>query len=57
MNDPILMPGVEDKIMKGKLKKLGYFDYLEEEFCDPYFTSVARLEKAGLKIFHKRNRS
>jgi len=57
MNDPILMPQVEDKIMKRKLKKLGYFDYLEEEFCDPYFTSVARLEKAGFKIFHKRNRS
>ena len=56
MNDPALMPDSENQIMKKKLKKLGYFDYLEEEFCDPYYTSVQRLEKAGYHIFNQKNR-
>jgi len=34
-----------------KLKEVGYKDYLEEEICDPYDTSVIRLRKAGFSIF------
>jgi hypothetical protein len=37
--------------MISKLKQLGYEDYLEEEYCDPYATALARMEKAGVDLF------
>ena len=46
----------ENQAMMRKLKKLNYQDYLEEEVCDPYYTSVKRLEKAGYQIFKRRKR-
>ena len=56
MNDPVLMSREENQAMLKKLKELNYQDYLEEEVCDPYFTSVKRLEKAGYQIFERRER-
>ncbi len=51
MSDSRLMPKEERKEMVRKLRKVGYKDYLEEETCDPYDTSVKRLRKAGFSIF------
>ena len=51
MSDPRLMPGEERRVLLQKLREIGYYGYLEEEVCDPYPTSVARLEKAGYHIF------
>ena len=56
MNDPALMPEQENKAMLEKLEELNYQDYLEEEVCDPYYTSIRRLEKAGYQIFKRRKR-
>ena len=56
MNDPVLMEREENQAMMKKLKELNYQDYLEEEVCDPYYTSVKRLEKAGYQIFKRRKR-
>ncbi|MEA3475427.1 MAG: radical SAM protein [Candidatus Cloacimonadota bacterium] len=51
MSDTKLMPKKERNRMIMKLHKIGYYDYLEEEVCNPYNTSVLRLKKAGWKIF------
>ena len=51
MSDPQVMPREERTVMLRKLKEFGYRDYLEEEYCDPYPTAVARLEKAGGDLF------
>jgi len=51
MSDSQLMPKEERREMIKKLKEVGYKDYLEEEICDPYDTSVIRLRKAGFSIF------
>jgi uncharacterized Fe-S cluster-containing radical SAM superfamily protein len=51
MSDSRLMPKEERKEMLRKLRQIGYKDYLEEEICDPYDTSVVRLRKAGFSIF------
>jgi len=51
MSDSRLMPKEERNEMIRKLKEVGYKDYLEEEICDPYDTSVIRLRKAGFSIF------
>jgi len=51
MSDPRLMSKDEKEAMIKKLQQIGYFDYLEEEACDPYDTTLVRLEKAGWKIF------
>jgi len=51
MSDPRVMPKEDRKEMIGKLREVGYKDYLEEEVCDPYDTSVIRLRKAGFSIF------
>ena len=56
MNDPAIMSREENNAMLRKLKELNYQDYLEEEVCDPYFTSVKRLEKAGYQVFRRRGR-
>ncbi|MEW6684700.1 MAG: radical SAM protein [Candidatus Edwardsbacteria bacterium] len=47
MSDPRLMPQEERKVLLQKLKQLGYDDYLEEEICDPYETTITRLKKAA----------
>jgi uncharacterized Fe-S cluster-containing radical SAM superfamily protein len=46
MSDPRVMPKEERHVMVWKLKDLGYEGYLEEEYCDPYPTALARMEKA-----------
>jgi len=51
MSDSRLMPKEERTQMIKKLREIGYKDYLEEEICDPYDTSVVRLRKAGFSIF------
>ncbi len=51
MSDPRLMPKAEREAMIQRLREIGYTDYLEEERCDPYDTSIARLKAAGFKIF------
>ena len=51
MSDSRLMPKEERREMIKKLREIGYKDYLEEEVCDPYDTSVVRLRKAGFSIF------
>jgi uncharacterized Fe-S cluster-containing radical SAM superfamily protein len=51
MSDPRLMPSQERENLIRKLCEVGYNSYLEEEICDPYPTSIARLEKAGFNIF------
>jgi uncharacterized Fe-S cluster-containing radical SAM superfamily protein len=48
MSDPRVMPKEERHIIICKLKEVGYDDYLEEEYCDPYPTALARMEKANL---------
>ena len=51
MTDPALMPEEERQAMITRLKDMGYADFFEEEGCDPYPTSVARLKAAGFDIF------
>jgi uncharacterized Fe-S cluster-containing radical SAM superfamily protein len=51
MTDPRLMPPAERKALIRKLHQVGYRDYLEEETCDPYPSSVARLKAAGFDLF------
>jgi len=51
MSDERLMPRTERKSLIMKLKEMRYSDYLEEERCDPYPTSISRLQKAGFTIF------
>lgn len=50
MSDPRVMPKEERHVMIWKLKQLGYEDYLEEEYCDPYATALARMEKANWEM-------
>ena len=47
MSDPRLMPKEERHVIIWKLKEMGYQGYLEDEYCDPYPTAQARMEKAG----------
>ncbi len=49
--DPRLMPSSEREDMLRRLKESGYKEYLEEEVCDPYRTSIARLKEAGFELF------
>ncbi len=51
MTDKRLMPLEERNALLQKLESIGYKDYLEEELCDPYPTSVVRLEKADFKLW------
>ncbi|MDI6892476.1 MAG: radical SAM protein [Actinomycetota bacterium] len=53
MSDPRLMPKTEREAMLRKLAEVGYEGYLEEEICDPYQTTIVRLEKAGSDIYKK----
>jgi len=45
------MPSSEREDMLRRLKESGYKEYLEEEVCDPYRTSIARLKEAGFELF------
>jgi hypothetical protein len=51
MTDPRLMPQDERRHLLRRLRETGYTDWVEEEVCDPYRTSLVRLEKAGFDIF------
>ncbi len=51
MTDPALMPPQERDVMIQRLTAMGYADYFEEEICDPYPTSIARLKEAGFHVF------
>lgn len=53
MSDSRLMPRKEREAMVNKLAEVGYRNYLEEEICDPYQTTVVRLEKAGFDIYRE----
>lgn len=46
MSDPLLMDPEERQQMLKLLKEIGYNDYLEEERCDPYSTTILRLKYA-----------
>ncbi|MEW6456169.1 MAG: radical SAM protein [Acidobacteriota bacterium] len=48
MSDFRLMERDEKIFLLEKLKEVKYFDYLEEERCDPYDTSIIRLRAAGI---------
>lgn len=51
MTDSRLMPAEERQLLLCKLNSIDYKDYIEEEMCDPYSTSVKRLEKGGFKLW------
>jgi uncharacterized Fe-S cluster-containing radical SAM superfamily protein len=51
MTDYRLMPPEERRSLLHKLRQIGYDGYLEEETCDPYRTSLVRLQAAGWEIF------
>lgn len=51
MSDPRLMPAAERESMLRTLEGTGCGCCLEEEICEPYSTSVARMEHAGFDIF------
>jgi uncharacterized Fe-S cluster-containing radical SAM superfamily protein len=52
MSDERLMSTEERKELLKHLKTIGYTDFLEEERCDPYDTTLIRLEKAGFHLFN-----
>lgn len=51
MTDARLMSSEERGSLLRKLRQIGYDGYLEEEVCDPYRTSLVRLQAAGWEIF------
>lgn len=51
MSDTRLMPQDERSELLKHLSEIGYEGYLEEERCDPYDTTIIRLEKSGYKLF------
>jgi len=51
MTDPRLMPRDERHRLFQQLREIGYTDWVEEEACDPYRTSLVRLREAGFDIF------
>lgn len=51
MTDSRLMPAAERERLLQKLEEVGYGRYLEQEVCDPYPSSLVRLEAAGFDIF------
>jgi len=53
MSDSRLMSSKERSAMLGKLMKIGYKDFLEEEICDPYPHTIYRLKEADVSIFTK----
>lgn len=53
MTDPRLMPAEERQALVRRLQEMGYRDFLEEEECDPYKTSLMRLRAAGFELFRE----
>jgi uncharacterized Fe-S cluster-containing radical SAM superfamily protein len=51
MTDPRLMPESERRALLGRLRRAGYVDPLEEEWCDASHSSVRRLRAAGWQQF------
>lgn len=51
MTDSRLMALEEREMLLSELDRIGYRDYIEEERCDPYDTSITRLKKAGFKLW------
>ena len=51
MTDPRSMPAEERRSLVRRLGRMGYGDFFEEERCDPYKTSVLRLQAAGFELF------
>jgi uncharacterized Fe-S cluster-containing radical SAM superfamily protein len=51
MTDPRLMPAQERRALVRRLGAMGYRAFFEEEVCDPYKTSVMRLQAAGFELF------
>jgi len=51
MTDSRLMSKEERAMILAKLKSMDYEDYLEEERCDPYPTTLERLKRAGLRLW------
>jgi uncharacterized Fe-S cluster-containing radical SAM superfamily protein len=50
MTDPRLMPPEERRSLLRKLRQISYDGYLEEELCDPYRTSLVRLQAADGQV-------
>jgi len=51
MTDPRLVSRDERRNLLRRLRETGYTDWVEEEVCDPYRTSLMRLKEAGFDIF------
>ncbi len=51
MSDERLMSKKEKKELVNHLTEIGYSGFLEEERCDPYDTTIIRLQKAGYNLF------
>lgn len=51
MTDPRLMPEKEREALLDRLRRTGYTDSVEEEWCDNYHSSVKRLRAAGWDLF------
>jgi uncharacterized Fe-S cluster-containing radical SAM superfamily protein len=51
MTDPRLMTETEREALLGRLRRTGYVDWVEEEWCDSYHSSVRRLQAAGWDQF------
>ncbi len=54
MTDTRLMEKEEREQIIKRLLSIGYQDFFEEEICDPYATTLKRLEKAGFSFMKKR---
>jgi uncharacterized Fe-S cluster-containing radical SAM superfamily protein len=51
MTDPRLMPEAERQALLSRLRRTGYVDRLEEEWCDSCHSSMRRLRTAGWDQF------
>jgi uncharacterized Fe-S cluster-containing radical SAM superfamily protein len=51
MTDPRLMPEAERTALLARLRQAGYTDWLEEERCDAYRSTIKRLRTAGWELF------
>jgi uncharacterized Fe-S cluster-containing radical SAM superfamily protein len=51
MTDPTLMPPAERTALLRQLRQVGYTDWVEEERCDAYRSTVQRLRTAGWELF------
>jgi uncharacterized Fe-S cluster-containing radical SAM superfamily protein len=51
MTDPRLMPEAERTALLARLRQAGYTDWVEEERCDAYRSTIKRLQTAGWELF------